>query len=466
MAGAYNDLTASSLWEKGFILQLDVTGGIDWSTYFGDDRTRLEGLDFDATGRLYLVGDWEYSYPSQSLAGASSWAAGGEHDLLLARFSAAGALQWCTSYGGSDSEFGGDIVCTPQGFWVSGQTLSTTVPLIAGSGYNQSVNAGGRDLLLLAFNSSAACQKATFVGGSDHDTPGVNSLAATSNGHVYFVGNTLSSDFPLQQSTGFYDDTNGDRAAFVLQFSGVTRAMMWGTYVYGSGNNAFETAVVDNQERLIAVGFSKDPNFPLWQAPNTFFQGSIIDPVGFVSYWGYDGAIMCFNPAHVVQYASYFGGEQGIYGDVVHTASVHANRLLIAGMTDKDGINVAGYFPLFDPGFPAYYDETYDYNGGSNYWDGWVGAICTDFFSALSVDESTFGMPTAQWLDGTITLCGLSPGRTHCRLVDSRGRLVRESSVVVRPDGRADWNCGSVAAGTYVLRTDQNSSAVKVAVQN
>ena len=208
-AGAYNDpIDGSDISSKGFIAKFDQEGTILWSTYFGDGKEDIRGMDIDTQGRLHIVGSCEDAFPSQTLSGATHWPAGGTagtSDLMIARFTAADALQWCTAYGGSNSEFGADIACHTLGFYVSGWTVSTDLPLVDGgtNAYDQTTLQGERDNALLSFNTAANCQWASYFGGSAMDMPGENSLATKANGTLYFCGWSASTDMPVIGAGGY-----------------------------------------------------------------------------------------------------------------------------------------------------------------------------------------------------------------------------------------------------------------------
>ena len=461
--GAYNDSTATAYDPKGFICKLDSSGFVRWSTYFGDGNEWLHGLDFDAQGRLHVAGTCTGALPAQNASGASNWSQAGNRDLMIARFDQNDSLLWCTPWGGAGYDEGADIVCNTNGFYVSGYSTSAGgTPVPYAGGYNQGANAGGYDGLLLHFNTSASCDWATPVGGGGDDMPGESSLTKESDGDIYLVGYTTSTtaDFPLQPSTGFFDSTNTDTAGFIVHIKDVSKQIDWATFVQNAGPDLFYASDVGSDDRLWIGGGTADPAFFIIPAPGLFLQDSIISPYGPNSNTpGLDGMLLCLDDKHNLIYSSYIGGWQGGSGEYVRAVCTTGDRLYFAGFTTKPGMDTASYFPLFDPGTPGYYDDTYLNTGwmnGYNPNDAFVGALCTDQLVGISVQGTTKADELHTWLDGVgvLNMTGLSEGRNYIDVYDAAGRVVlRASPRSLGPHVPVRVDLPRLADGVYVVRS-------------
>ena len=128
----------------------------------GDDEGRSVAVAPD--GSVYVCG-WS------SLAGA------GGRDLLLAKFSSSGTVQWQKTLGGSGEDYGTSVAVAPDGY-------------VYVCGYTKSAGAGSYDLLLTKFSSSGTVQWKKILGGRSVED--CNSIAVAPDGYVYVCGRTYS----------------------------------------------------------------------------------------------------------------------------------------------------------------------------------------------------------------------------------------------------------------------------------
>lgn len=470
--GAYNDQNgAGTNNSRGFIGKFDDEGIVQWSTYFGGGNEEVLGMDFDTEGRLHLVGECDANYPSQTLAGATSWPSGGAVDFMIARFTEADALQWCTAYGGSGIDQGADIVCHNNGFYVSGYTLSNNIPLVDGgtNAYDQSTNAGGTDNVLLSFTWNAFCNWATYFGGNGWDQPGHNSMVCKPNGAVYLAGRSFSSNLPTLGAGGFLNangSTNG--AGYIASFSATTRALTWSTYLGGGENTGIESLELAN-DHLFAVGYTSDPTFPIVPVNGVYDQPTLIGANSIIfSNNGKDGLILGFDASTNLAYSSFFGGEQGGLGESIRSASFRQGELFMAGQVTK-GFPINQSFPLYNPGAPAYYDDAYDISL-TNSQDIFVTVLCTQELTGpvglSELTSITYTMTAVPLGNDRWNLTGFAPGLQLIQAFDPSGRLVFDERRVVSPSGNVEVDLSQCSTGAYalVVSGDHGRGMVKVAV--
>lgn len=470
--GAYNDQNgAGTNNSRGFIAKFNNIGQILWSTYFGSGNEEIYGMDFDNEGRLHIVGECDANYPAQTLAGATSWPPGGAVDLMIARFSATDALQWCTAYGGSAIDQGTDIVCHDNGFYVSGYTPSTNIPLVDGgsTAYDQTTNAGAVDNVLLGFTTNALCTWATYFGGDNSDQPGHNSLVCKPNGELYLGGRSFSTNLPTLAAGGYLNangSTNG--SGYIARFSATTRALTWGTYLGGGESTGIETLEFAN-DHLFAVGYTSDPNFPIVPVNGLYDQGTLIGASSFIgSNNGKDGLILGFNAATDLAYSSFFGGEQGGLGESIRSASFRQGELFMAGQVSK-GFPIDQNFPLYYPGTPAYFDDAYDLSL-MNFQDMFVTVLCTqELTGPVGLSElasQELGLTAVPLGNDRWNLSGLSLGPQLIQAFDPSGRIVFTERLMVGASGNAVVALSHCGAGAYTLSaTGHHGKAfVKLAV--
>lgn len=460
--GAYNLQTVSpGNYSRAFIAKFDLTGAIYWSTYFGNGESGIKGIDVDVNGRLHIMGySTNQGIPITPLAGATSWPfTGTTTNTILARFTPADAINWCTPYNSgtaAQTDGGpGDIKCFAGGFYVSAIAGSNS-PMIdqGGVAYFDPANKGGKDCLLMKFNTAAHCDHTTKFGGNNDDIPGINSLAVNKDGDLYFVGHTKSTtDFPLVDDGGFIDQVNtGTSNGFIAFIHHQNLELTWSTFV----NAPLYAACLDDQGHIFAVGTTIE------NAPGTFPLVNYAPYYNQSTWYGEgDGVVLGYELGltgeHLQYYGTYYGGDEGgVTHDQITTAAWGHQRLYLSGITAK-GQDVTTFFPLVNPGLPAYFDGTYQFvpnSGGvnQNNSDAFVASICTGMVGIEEVvrtANATFGIGA---LDGDgRELFGLPDGRVQLRVFDATGRLVTTGTVVSMA-GHASMHIPEPASGVYMVQ--------------
>ncbi len=88
----------------GFIAKFNNLGQLTWATYFGgSDIDLIEGVDFDISGNVYIVGATQSSSNIATI-NTNQTTLNGISDFFIAKFNPTGTLQWSTYYGGSEGE--------------------------------------------------------------------------------------------------------------------------------------------------------------------------------------------------------------------------------------------------------------------------------------------------------------------------------------------------------------------------
>ena len=451
-AGAYNLQTVQlGFYRRAFIAKLSYGGQLLWSTYFGDGQSEIRGLDVDATGRLHITGyTYNQNVPLQPLNGATSWPFSGNFsNMWIARFEPTDALNWCTVHAGS----GYDIECVPNGFYVSGRANGNTAQNVFLSGaYNQNSSNGAGDGYLMFFNTNAACQWATYIGGNGDEFPGLTSLAAAPNGDVYFLGTTYSTGgFPLVNAP---DGVNTSVGGYLCRIRHTNKALVWSTFM----NATLNGAVVAPDGRLFLAGGSTDDPAPLLPAASWYYQN--------ILYGSKDGVLLGFTSTDQQFIGTYFGGEDDGGSDELNTLETFTNRLYLGGHTSKQ-YDVTSYFPLYNPGFPAYYDGFYQFvlnnvNLNANYENGYVAALCPNGLVGFNETGSQDRREAinVHAMNGALTLFGLIDGLHVISLHDASGRLLLQVSLASH-DGRATLPA-RLEPGVYLLAAEHAGQRASV----
>jgi hypothetical protein len=247
-------------------------------------------------------------------------------------------LEFLTYFGGAggDISSGGMTVDSVGNIYFAGETNSSNLPTTVGA-YDTSFN-GGTDVFVTALEASGTTLLySTFLGGGLEDRPW--DITLDSDNNVILTGQTFSINFPT--TPGAFDPTNNpDWDGFVTKINSIGSALIFSTYLGGSGRDESYTVAVDTMGNIYVGGTTESSNFPVTVgAYDATFNGSV------------DGFLIKLNPTGTtLQYGTYLGhiAADGIFGVQVDGMG----RAYVTGITTS-------------PNFPTTvgaYDRTY--NGG------------------------------------------------------------------------------------------------------
>src|SRR5437899_2363050 len=98
----------------------------------------------------------------------------------------------------------------------------------------------------------------TYLGGSNFDQG--FGIAVDSLGNAYVMGTTFSTNFPTFNP--FQASNGGDVDAFVTKLNAAGSALVYSTYLGGSGNDRGLGIAVDSLGNAYVTGFTDSTNFP------------------------------------------------------------------------------------------------------------------------------------------------------------------------------------------------------------
>ena len=144
----------------------------------------------------------------------------------------------------------------------------------------------------------------TFVGGSGSDGDEALAIAVDTNGDAYITGQTDSANFPLSagaaQST--YEVTaSASYSGFVTKLNSTGTAVVYSTYLSGSGNTQGTAIAVDSEGDAYVTGHTFSTNFPV--------TSGAFQTVSSANASGYTGFVSKLNPTGTaLLYSTYLGG--------------------------------------------------------------------------------------------------------------------------------------------------------------
>ena len=123
----------------------------------------------------------------------------------------------------------------------------------------QPLNGGSTDTYVAKLNpSGSALVYSTYLGGSGDDQ-GLG-IAVDSAGNAYVTGPTYSPDFPTQNP--LQAEMRGNYDAFVAKLNPSGSALVYSTYLGGSGEEAGHGIAVDSADNAYVTGIQPPLTFP------------------------------------------------------------------------------------------------------------------------------------------------------------------------------------------------------------
>src|ERR1035441_2626489 len=380
-----------------FVSKLNPTGSaLVYSTYLGgSDYDYGYAIAVDSAGNACVTGYTESTnFPTTNPLQPTS---GGTGDAFVSKINPAGsAFVYSTYLGGSGFDQGLSIAVDSTGnAYLTGYTNSTDFPVTPGAfettgpgyGFVSKINPIGSALVY-----------STYLDGSDP-----TGIAVDSTSNAYVTGSTGSINFPT--TPGAFQEVckvnfRGCLDAFVTKFNPSGSALIYSTYLGGSGSDGADGIAVDSSGSVYVTGVTFSKNFPLMNPVQSTYGGAFISKL---------------NPSgSALDYSTYLGGgPDGGYAIAVDSAE----SAYVTGYTGSTN------FPTVNPIQPT--------NGGG--YDAFVSKIMyatttTGLISSLNpsvsgkavtftatVSSSSGGTPTGKvtFLNGATVLAtkALSGGR-------------------------------------------------------
>ena len=232
-----------------------------YSTYLGGSgNDAASGIAVDSSGNAYVTGlTRSYDFP---LAAPYQAGLSGGQDAFVTKLNAGGStLIYSTYLGGSGSDLANSVAVDRTGSAVvAGSTASSDFPLRRPL---QPVFGGAHDGFVTKIApDGASLIYSTYLGGAGGDS--VASLALDPAGNAYAAGQTASSNFPVVNA--LLPSLQGTSDAFVTKINTDGSAFGYSTFLGGTGGEAAGGIAVDAAGNAVIVGVTTSINFPVKNA--------------------------------------------------------------------------------------------------------------------------------------------------------------------------------------------------------
>jgi uncharacterized membrane protein YdjX (TVP38/TMEM64 family) len=233
-------------------------------------------------------------------------------------------LSWSTYLGGSDVDLSYAVALDSSGnAYITGTAGSTDFPTVNPI---QGTKAFDWDVMVAKINSAGtAIVYSTYLGGDGFNEYGL-AIAVDPSGNAYVSGGTNSTDFPgvtggSIQST--YGGSGPYRDAFAVKINAAGSAILWATYLGGSGDDMSYGIAADSSGNAYVAGYTESASLP-------WISGSAIQP----TYGGNtDGFVIKIDSSGANVWATYLGTSGGDMLEPIRLDS--SGNVWVGGSTDS-----------------------------------------------------------------------------------------------------------------------------------
>jgi hypothetical protein len=232
-----------------------------YSTYLGGSLgDKGLAIAVDAAGNAYVTGETGSSEFPTTAGAYDRTIAGGNTltDAFVTKFNPNGQLVYSTYLGGWTDDHGTAIAVDAAGnAYVGGWTSSSNFPTTAGA-FQTTFH--GADCFVTKLNASGSgIVYSTFLGGNASQF--IGGIAVNTAGNAFVTGDTTSTDFPTKNpiQPGI-SNTMDD--AFLTKLNPTGTALVYSTYLRGTGDDLAHGVAVDSSGNAIVVGETTSGDFP------------------------------------------------------------------------------------------------------------------------------------------------------------------------------------------------------------
>jgi uncharacterized protein (TIGR03437 family) len=337
-----------------FVTKLSPDGSsLVYSTYLGGTAfDTAAAIALDSSNNVYVGGLASNDFPTTP----GTYRPQGS-GAFVAKLNPTGtALVYSTFLGDSSGITSGIAVDSAGNTYAGGSTSSPNFPTTPGA-IRSTIDAGDSGAFLVKLNpTGSAAVYSAILGGSGYSFSAA--VAVDPQGNAFLAGNTDAPDFPV--TTGAFQQASaGGTDVFVAKLNPSGSALVYGTFLGGSGADLPAGLALDSAGNAFVVGETFSTDFPV--TPDALpkrFAGSpclvtAATPFGnptLIAVCGDAFAAKLGTTGSTLTYSTYLSGSDG---DAAAAVAISVSgAMFVAGWTRSSNFPIAGT-PIADTRFPA-----------------------------------------------------------------------------------------------------------------
>lgn len=319
-----------------------------WGTYLGGGQLDIAfNIGLSENNTVLYSGTTASSSNIATTGAHSNVYAGGIYDAFFAKFNDDGTVQFCTYYGGSNTDEGGGIgIDNQNNIYFSGYTNSSTN--IGTSGTHSPTWNGQVDGFLVKFDQNGVRIWGTYFGALTNDY--LQSIAVVpSTGEVY--------------TTGYIINTNTGQDGYLAKYN-TNGLLIWKRDIIGNGDDRSFVVKINEQNNPFVAGWtSSSNNIGTSGTQQPSYQSNT------------DAFVMSYDTAGLKNWGTYLGGS-GL--DQAFGLEVSNNVIYVAGLTaSTSGISTSGSYKVTKDVGQDGFINAYNLNG-TRIWGTYFGGNASD----------------------------------------------------------------------------------------
>lgn len=307
-------------------------------------------------------------------------------------------LAYSTYLGGSDWDATSDLRVDAAGnAYVCGYTASLNFPATG----PQTAFGGSYDAFVAKLTPDGVLAWSTYLGGSGFDI--CQHLAIAVDGSIFAAGFTASPNFPVVG--GFQSALHGSGNGFITKLDPSGSAIVYSTYLGGSGSDDIQAVTVDASGAAYIAGTATSTDFPVVNAVRPQYGGGFFD--AFVAKVAPAGDALLF--------ATYIGGNDADTGTSIAVGP--RGEIWVGGVTPSTDFPVIAPMQPQNRGSLDGYILELSADGSTILYSSYLGTASIDSVTSLkALDDGTvlvsgyagFGLPVTPGVFGAFYHGGFS----------------------------------------------------------